>query len=520
MFSRIASALSMVSLRPLVARVRSFPEDQSGGIAVMFALMFVALAVFVGAAVDLGRWSQARSQTISAMDAAVLAGGRVLQLNEQDVEGARAAAARYYAENTKDRTPVVEDTISFDVTDDNIGFQASGNAYLQTTFLSLAHIQRLPLFASTEAQFSKAQFKAGGNSNSDVEISMMLDVTGSMKDTKTKKETIEKITALKSAATKLVNTVIMDSARANFVRVAIVPFAEGVRLPADAVSSAMGSPKKIVKKTSGSGKNQKTILYNRSEHCVVERAGSDRYTDAAPGSGSYVLPFRDEVASIATSDGTVSIDGRSSNTEGAAADIQWASGSNLSQTKKNQLKTAANTFASCPLPAADELVPLSKDKEMLKTKIEGLQLAGSTAGQIGTAWAWYTLSPNWNTLWSADSAAAGYDIKTRKIAILMTDGEYNLQYDKDGIGTGSAGAGAAVNTNSTAQARSLCEGMKTAGITVYTVGFALGNNQTAIDTMTECATDASKAYTPADASELEQAFLDIALKINELYLTH
>jgi hypothetical protein len=38
--------------------------------------------------------------------------------------------------------------------------------------------------------------------------------------------------------------------------------------------------------------------------------------------------------------------------------------------------------------------------------------------------------------------------------------------------------------------------------------------------MNQCATDPSKAYTPEDANALEQAFLDIALKINELYLTH
>jgi Flp pilus assembly protein TadG len=516
MFSRIASAVSTLLPAPLVARVRSFQEDTSGGIAVMFALMFVMLAIFVGAAVDLGRWSQTRSQTISAMDAAVLAGGRVLQLNEHDVEGARAAAALYYAENTRDRTPVVEDTITFDVTDDNIGFQASGNAYLQTTFLSLAHIPRLPLFASTEAQYSKAQFKAGGNSNSDVEIAMMLDVTGSMKDTKT----TQKITALKSAATKLVETVIMDSAAANFVRVAIVPFAEGVRLPANAVSTAVGTPPKIVKKTSGSGKNQKTILYNRSEHCVVERPGSNSYTDVAPGSGNYVLPYRDEVASILTSDGTVKIDNSTTKTEGAAADFTWASGGKLSQSEKTKLKTAATTFASCPLSSADELVPLTNDKEVLKNKIAGLALAGSTAGQIGTAWAWYTLSPNWNALWGADSAAAEYGNTTRKIAILMTDGAYNLQYDKDGIGTGSTGSGSAVNASSTTQARLLCTGMKAAGITVYTVGFALGSNESAIETMNQCATDPSKAYTPEDANALEQAFLDIALKINELYLTH
>ena len=514
MFSHIASVTSSALSRAFIRRVRSFSDDASGGVAVMFALMFVALALFVGAAVDLGRWTQARSQTMSAMDAAVLAGGRALQLNEDDVEGARAAAQRYYAENTKDRMPVVEDTITFGMTDDKTGFAASGNAYLPTTFLNFARVSRLPLVTTSQA--SVAQIKAGGKSNSDVEISMMLDVTGSMKDSKKTK----KISALKEAATDLVNITISNSANANFVRIALVPFAEGVRLPSSAVSKAIGSPKKVVKKTSGSGNNQTTYFYNRSEQCVVERSGSDKYTDAAPGTGSYVLPYRNSVATVTASQvSSVSIDNNSSAVEGSTVSFTWKPNSGLNTSQKNSLTTAANSFASCALTAADELLPLTNDKELLKTRIAGLELAGSTAGQIGTAWAWYTLSSNWNSLWDADSAAKAYGAGTRKIAILMTDGEYNLQYNKDGISTGSTGAGSAVNSDSTTQARALCGAMKTAGITVYTVGFAL-DTDTAIETMSQCASDPSKAYTPASASELQQAFRDIALKINELYLTH
>jgi hypothetical protein len=416
------------------------------------------------------------------MDAAVLAGGRVLQIDEDDVEGARAAAQRYYTENTKDRLPVVEDTVTFDMTGDKTGFAASGNAYLPTTFLNFARISRLPLVTASQA--SVAQIKAGGKSNSDVEISMMLDVTGSMKDTRKTK----KISALKEAAADLVNIVISDNSSANFVRVALVPFAEGVRLPSTANAAARGTPAdKVTLKT----QERREVRRNKYEwvdvytdyyptDCVVERAGSDNYTDAAPGSGNYVMTLFNN-SSVKTVNG-----------------------------KK---------YGTCGLPAADELVPLTSDKETLKTKIDGLELSGSTAGQIGTAWAWYTLSSNWNALWDADAAASAPGTGTRKIAILMTDGEYNLQYNKDGVSTGTGGAGAAVNGDSTTQARSLCTAMKAAGITVYTVGFAL-DTATAIETMNQCATDASKAYTPEDASELQQAFRDIALKINELYLTH
>jgi Flp pilus assembly protein TadG len=482
MFSPIASVSSSASSRAFIRRIRDFSDDKSGGVAVMFALMFVALALFVGAAVDLGRWTQARSQTVSAMDAAVLAGGRALQLNEDDVEGARAAAQRYYTENTKDRMPVVEDTITFGMTDDKTGFAASGNAYLPTTFLNFARISRLPLVTASQA--SVAQIKAGGKSNSDVEISMMLDVTGSMKDTKSTK----KISALKTAANDLVNIVISDNSTANFVRVALVPFAEGVRLPSSANTKARGTPAdKVTLKT----QEYKEVRRNKYEwvdvftdyyptECVVERAGGDKYTDAAPGSGNYVMTLYN---------------------------------------RSNVHTVNGKQYGTCGLPAADELVPLTKDKSVLTGRIDNLVLSGSTAGQIGTAWAWYTLSSNWNSLWGADSAATAAGAGTRKIAILMTDGEYNLQYNKDGVSTGAGGAGSAANGDSTTQARALCGAMKTAGITVYTVGFAL-DTDTAIETMSQCATDPSKAYTPASASELQQAFRDIALKINELYLTH
>jgi hypothetical protein len=54
---------------------------------------------------------------------------------------------------------------------------------------------------------------------------------------------------------------------------------------------------------------------------------------------------------------------------------------------------------------------------------------------------------------------------------------------------------------------------------VYTVGFALGGNSTAIDTLNHCASAPSMAYRADNGNELQQAFRDIALRINQLYLT-
>ncbi len=454
------------------ALFRRFADETGGSIAILFSLILVALCLFVGAAVDIGRWVQARHQTIAAMDAAVLAGGRILQMNDKDVAGARKAAQAFYEENTKGRSPVVDDTIAFDAVDQNTAFAASGNAYLETTFLNFARVSRLPLLNTSEATFSKAVLRAGGNANNAVEIAMMLDVTGSMGGTK--------ITDLKKAANDLVAIVISDAANYNPVRVSIVPFAEGVRLPSTANAKARGTPKdKVEYSYSYWGSTYKATYYPTD--CVAERTGTNKYTDVAPGSGNYVLTLFNNV---------------------------------------NVRTVNGKSYGTCGLPAADELVPLTHDKATLKSKIDNLVLSGSTAGQIGTAWAWYTLSPNWNSLWDASSAASAYGSGPRKIAILMTDGEYNMQYTADGVSTGSAGAGSAANGDSATQARAVCTAMKAKDITVYTVGFALGKNATAIATLNQCATDASKAYTPDNGSELQQAFRDIALKINQLYLTH
>lgn len=44
------------------------------------------------------------------------------------------------------------------------------------------------------------------------------------------------------------------------------------------------------------------------------------------------------------------------------------------------------------------IVPLSDNKTALKNSINSYTAAGSTAGHIGIAWAWYLLSPNFRNL--------------------------------------------------------------------------------------------------------------------------
>lgn len=174
------------------------------------------------------------------------------------------------------------------------------------------------------------------------------------------------------------------------------------------------------------------------------------------------------------------------------------------------------------------LRPLSSDKTALKSAINSLPVGGSTAGHIGAAWGWYTLSPNFNSLWPSNGAGAYRDMNVLKSVILMTDGDFNTPYSEGVIssdaGTGSGANGdhinrASANGSSINQALRLCAAMKAQGITVYTVGFQVGTTGPAADLMKNCATSPDYAYLPASGADLTDAFKAIGRDITRLRIT-
>jgi Flp pilus assembly protein TadG len=163
-----------------------------------------------------------------------------------------------------------------------------------------------------------------------------------------------------------------------------------------------------------------------------------------------------------------------------------------------------------PCPAGAKVAALTDDKDALKTTIRALSPGGSTAGHLGSSWAWYVLSPKWSSVWPAASKPGPYnDGKTLKFAILMTDGIYNT------LG-GFSGNDAASQT----RAKGLCDAMKDKGITIYSVGFiAAGDPPEAADTLKYCATTASSFYKAEDGDQLNTAFGNIAKDISRLRLS-
>lgn len=208
--------------------------------------------------------------------------------------------------------------------------------------------------------------------------------------------------------------------------------------------------------------------------CLVERYGSDRYTDVSPAT--------------------------------APLGINYTNGGSCTRT--------------------NYLTPMTSNKTRLNNHINALSTGGNTAGQLGIAWAWYMLSPNFKQVWTADPENAPQDYGTRelaKIAILMTDGEFNAQ-TCDGLYSSSdcspdypsdvPGPSASFR-----QARKFCDAMKAQNIIIYTVGLELNTSQYSDDFLAACATGPQYAFLAANDSELEQAFKDIAVSINRLRIS-
>lgn len=310
-------------------------------------------------------------------------------------------------------------------------------------------------------------------SSNNVEVALALDVTGSMAGSR--------ITDLKTAAKDLVDLVVQTQQSPYYTKMAIVPYSAAVNVGgyADSVRGAATagtctSPGCASYKFTNASGSLKTFAIST---CVTERAGANAYTDAAPAT-------------------------------------TWLG--------RNYPSTANPCLSST-------IMPLSTDRAALKSKIDGLSAAGSTAGHIGLAWGWYMVSPSFASLWPAESRPAAYGAdKLLKVVVLMTDGAFNTTYCNGVIsrdsGTGSGASSDHINCNAPngnafSQAQTLCANMKAAGVIVYTVGFDVAADPNAQAIVQQCATDAAHVYLPSTGAALKDAFHAIGEDISRLRIS-
>lgn len=464
----------------------SLARDERGNVAIIFALTSFVVCGMVGGAIDLGRAYSAKSKIQQALDSAALAAASSYASDPNHVvQSAVDVGTRIFTATMADETGA---TISSQLEPSTQTVTMQAEMTIQTPFLSMLRLDSIVVTASSQVTTAEML----GGSNTEVEMALMLDVTGSMGSDSG--NGTSKISALRTAAKNFVDILIPETGTAK-AKIGLAPFSNYVTLTDAQATFATGEP--LIKTTTTTSEYQCnphqscapatcnkykkdgvtcrdwndpvcTTVYDTCtstssstkylSRCMIERTGTEKFKDTAPGTGAYFT-------------------------------ATW--------------KNSESSAKSCVPTQTVE--PMTTNKTTLKSKIDTFVANGSTAGHLGTAWAWYLLSPEWSGLFSGTAAPKPYGTeKLKKIAVLMTDGEFNLDY------TSTQG-------DSVAQAKALCDGMKAKGIEVFTVGFKL-DNATAISTMNYCATDASHAFLAESASQLEAAFKEIAFQAVPLHI--
>lgn len=613
--------------------------DQRGNVAMMFGLSLPVLLMLVFGGIDINRVSTAKANLQDALDAATLAAARSPYTSDQTKElnavGLTALKANLRA---TDGVSFNDSDISFTVDANQV---VKGAAKIQVKTL-VANIILPPYGKLLDDTLPVASSSDVQRSSKNIEVALVLDVTGSMNN--------GKIESLKSAANQLVDIVVQDVQTPYYTKMSLVPYSMGVNLGGYA-NNARGVPTATANVTniawstgsiasiSAVTKANPAVLTTTAAHgfvngdrvaiwnasgmtqlngvaftvtnvnasartfqliggngAVIDSRNYSTFTGSASKPAYVAKCLRTDckpkvtannhglltrngtvvfegvqgmdylntrpltVSEVNTNDFIVDVVGGQTYTRGGTTacgenGCAWrvftsASGSLralknsdcVSERAGNQAYTDASPSSArlgFNYPADNlnnglnpclnaPLRPLSSDKPGLKSAINALTIGGSTAGHIGAAWGWYTVSPNFNSLWPSNGAGPYRDMNVLKSVILMTDGEFNTPYS-NGVISSDAGSGSgstadhinqnAPNGSSTSQALKLCTAMKAQGITVYTVGFQVGTTGAAADLMKNCATSPDYAYLPTSSTDLSEAFKAIGRDITRLRIT-
>ncbi|WP_428527682.1 pilus assembly protein TadG-related protein [Roseibium sp.] len=467
--------------------LRLLSKDRQGSVLPLFGLLVILLVVIGGAAIDVSRAINAREKLSYAIDAAALSVATELSIREMSDSQVRTHLENSFKANLKQSEwrQAAIDNISFDINTDNGTISMSSWSSLPNYFVDLGGYGQ-KAFGPEVFQFGNSAQTTYSRFN--VEIAVALDVTNSISSVP------GGLQSVKSAAQDLIDILISDQATPSTAKakIALIPYSWGVN--------------------AGSYTSQLAEGRIDGSRCITDRETLSRYKE-----GPYWNNF-----------------GNTGFNQGAERFYY------ISYDRWYGAQT------NCPYTPVQ---PLTADKSDLDGTIRNLSLIGGTGGQAGVAWSWYTLSPEWASIWPRESQPLPYDNssrpKNRKIAILMTDGEFNTWWDWERTERRRCWYSSSENKivcsgqdkwewtqrgyytlpsyqePSVQRSLELCRLMKGKGIQIYSVFFETGMGKTPFGTrmLQECSSGGDFYYEAGNREELKQAFQNIAKKIQQIYLS-
>lgn len=510
--SRSQIALSKQVSQRAKRKLATFGRNEDGTIIVMTLLFFVMFIVLGGMAVDFMRFEARRALLQSTADRAVLAAADLTQ----DLDPSAVVIDYFQKAGFGDNIVGTPDVIDEGIYK-SVGVRAS--ITIKTVFLKYTGIPTLAAPAAATA--------IEGISN--VEVSLVVDISGSMRDPVTPTDGSasqqSKIEALREASETFARVLLTPQYK-DRISISLVPYSQQVNAGPDILNGLTGI--------------KSTTKHNYS-HCI-------EFTDQEMR--------------------TMGFDDASEYEQGQHFQWNWvyaASGGAY----LNQI-----TDPICPFYDYERIVPISQDVEHLVTQIKKLQPRAGTAIYLGMKWGVSLLDPAINAVVKPIATGHTFNDKfkdrpeayalegaanpTQKVIVLMTDGqnsssarimpdyyknpndrahwaEFNLAYSlKEHMGYSWPGASNGVvtyqkykdNNSSTTSAGTngddlllaLCTAAKAKPYNIIIYAVAVEAEPHGRTVMSQCASSASH-YFPVSGDLLKSTFENIARQITELRLS-
>lgn len=447
-----------------------FRHSASGSIAIIAAFSLFIVVGAIGLCIDGGRAYTVRLQLQAAVDAAVLASAR--RLSEDPSADYEAVFRAFFDASFGSKHASEVTGVTLHKTDTMV--EGTVNVRVPTTFMQIVSYEQVSIGSTARAQFGMDE----------AEVILALDNTGSMAGAK--------MTALKDAASSLVDTLHSSSPAPGKIRIGVVPFARYVNIgTGHRTASWMDVPADYTETVSGCYDTYPNAV---SSNCRMQSGTC--YNDGIPYSCSYQVCDWDygspvNVCSTWTNSYTWTGCVRSRAYPLNLQDSNYAT----------RIPGVLN--ASCPTA----ITPLTESRSDVVSAIDAMSANDDTYIPEGLMWAWRALS----TQAPFDESRQASVPRLTRYIVLMTDGANTVSPQAaDHYGTDTALANQ--------YTREACTNIKGDNVKIFTIAFDVTDTSIK-DILQSCASGAGFYYDATDAAGLSAAFNSIAAQISGLRLT-
>jgi Flp pilus assembly protein TadG len=386
-------------------RLCRFGKNESGNIALLFALGVGPLLVGAGVAIDYSRASNARTAVFAAADAAAIAGA-----STRGTPAQRETAARQVFQSNLESagitTPVTVHYRNLTTGPNNTGYRVEASTSVRSLLGSFT--------GSSEKEIATTS-QANSGMDEPTEVAFVLDTTDSMEG--------DRIATLKSATTSMIDELVRRAVRPDLVKVGVVPFSQYVNVgmgrrtaPWIDVRSDYQTPVITtcsMERVQVGETNCRMVNYGAESSTPATpcmRDGRARMCGGNPGRGPRTERVCDPIMSATPQNVCRSSGGDWVRWEGCVGSRAYPL---ETQDARYDIKIPGVLGVTCGTP----LVDLTTDLARVRSTISALETNGETYLPSGLIWGWRMLSAG-----EPLSLAAPATTGVRKFMVFVTDG--------------------------------------------------------------------------------------------------